>query len=162
MLTAGIPLRSSTIPISAGLLTDPQGYFAALTSYREGDPSPIVSTLSYGALSAIDNGRVLARELSDVRQEWITRIKARSDSIAWRLVDLLFTQPVVNAEFVARKLGVSDRGARNAIDMLEAAAALQRTHTRQQRRRNVVWQADALLAAMDSFAARAGRRLPGL
>ena len=161
MLTRGIPLRSSTVPVSAGLLTDQQGYFAALTSYRDGNPSAIVSAVSHGALSAIDNGRILARELRDVRKGWLERITARSDSIAWRLVDLLFTQPVVNAEFIAAQLDVSDRGARNALDLLEHAGVLRRTQTRQERRRNVVWQADELLTAMDAFAARAGRRTAG-
>jgi len=121
-----------------------------------------VSAVSHGALSAIDNGRVLARELSDVRKGWLERISARSDSIAWRLVDLLFTQPVVNAEFIAAQLEVSDRGARNALDLLEHAGVLRRTQTRQERRRNVVWQADELLTAMDAFAARADRRATGI
>ena len=58
---------------------------------------------------------------------------ARSDSIAWRLVDLLFTQPVVDAEFIATELEVSDRGARNALDLLEHAGVLRRTQTRQER-----------------------------
>src|SRR5690625_896676 len=162
MLTRGIPLRSSTIPVSAGLLTDQQGYFAALTSYRDADPSAIVSAVSHGALGAIDNGRILARELGDIRQGWMERISARSDSIAWRLVELLFTQPVVNAEFIAAQLEVSDRGARDALDLLEHAGVLRRTQTRQERQRNVIWQADELLTAMDAFAARADRRATGI
>src|SRR5699024_10994430 len=35
MLTRGIPLRSSIVPVSAGLLTDPQGYFNPPTTYRD-------------------------------------------------------------------------------------------------------------------------------
>lgn len=162
MLALGVPLKSSTIPVSAGLLTDPEGYFSALTAYRDGDPSAIVSAVSHGALEAIENGRVLARELLTIREGWSSRVDARSDSIAWTLIDLLFTQPVVNAGFVATRLGVSDRGARNALDLLENAGVLRRTQTRQERRRNVVWHSDELLNALDSFAARAGRRRPGL
>lgn len=162
MLSRGIPLESSTIPVSAGLLTDTQSYFNALTTYREGNPSTIVSIVSKGALQAIENGRILAQELNTTREQWVTSVNARSDSIAWPLIDLLFTQPVVNAEFVSTNLSVSDRGARNAIDLLEDAGVLRRTQTRQDRRRNVVWQSDQILDALDSFAARAGRRTPGL
>lgn len=162
MLTKRVPLFSSTIPVSAGLLVDPQGYFSALTKFRDGDPSEIVSTVSHGALSAISNGRALARELSEISEEWAASVKARSDSTAWRALELLLTQPVVNAEYLARSLEISDRGARNAIGVLEAAGVLRQTHTRQERRRNVIWQADAVLTAMDAFAARAGRRVPGV
>lgn len=93
------PLVSSTIPISANLLANPEGYFDALTSVpaRE-DPSPIVSTFSHGALNAIDNGRTLAAELNKIRGEWLGSLTARSESAAWRILDLLFAQPVVNAQ----------------------------------------------------------------
>lgn len=36
---------SSALPISAGLLTDSAGYFAALNAYRDGDVDPIVQRL---------------------------------------------------------------------------------------------------------------------
>lgn len=39
---AGATTRA-TVPVSAGLLRDTEGYFAALTAYREGDASPIVA-----------------------------------------------------------------------------------------------------------------------
>ena len=37
--------RHVTVPVSAGFLTDTDAYFAALTSYRAGDPIPIVERL---------------------------------------------------------------------------------------------------------------------
>ncbi|MBO0926764.1 hypothetical protein J1G44_20015 [Cellulomonas sp. zg-ZUI199] len=49
----------------------------------------------------------------------------------------------------------SDRGARNAIEFLEAAGVLQAPSPG---RRGRVWQATEVLAAMDAFAERAGRR----
>ena len=59
---AGATTRA-TIPVSAGLLADTNSYFAALTDYRNGDPSPIVARFADAAFAAIGNGRQLARDL---------------------------------------------------------------------------------------------------
>ena len=49
--------RQVTVPVSAGLLTDTDSYFQALTAYREGDAAPIVERLSAASILAVDNGR---------------------------------------------------------------------------------------------------------
>lgn len=148
-------IRTTTVPVSAGLLRDPERYFDALTAYRDGDPNPIVVQVAEATLLATDNGRRLAQDVVDIRTTWLSQITARSDSAAWRLADALFAQPVVNAEYVATTLDISDRTARNAIAALEREDVLAPT-TSQKRHR--VWQASSVLAAMDAFARRAGRR----
>ena len=148
-------IRHTTVPLSAGLLADVAGYFAALTAYREGDIVPIVTEVGNAALRAVTNGRMLATEILELRAGWGEQITARKSSIAWRLADALFAQPVVNADWVSRTLEVSDRGARNAIEALTAAGILEEWSTA---RRNKAWQAPEVLHAMDDFAARAGRR----
>lgn len=147
--------RHTTVPVSAGLLRDPDRYFRALTRFREGEPDAIAEQVAVAAVAATINGRRLADDVTAVREEWQHRIAARSDSAAWRLADALFAQPVINAEYVATALAVSDRGARNAIEVLERADVLQPTTSALRHR---VWQAPQVLHAMDAFAARAGRR----
>lgn len=147
--------RHTTVPVSAGLLRDPERYFRALTRYRQGDIDAIVEQVAHAAVAATLNGRQLAADVLGLRAQWREHVRARSDAAAWRLADALFAQPVVNAEYVARTLDVSDRGARNAIDLLGAAGVLSPSTTAL---RNRVWQAPAVLAVMDAFAARAGRR----
>ncbi|WP_163543724.1 Fic family protein [Occultella kanbiaonis] len=148
-------VRQATVPISAGLLRDTRGYFAALDSYRAGDLRPIVDIVSAGAIDAVENGLRLAQDTGRLREEWLTRIKARRDSTAWRLADALFAQPVVTAEWAATTLDVSDRAARNALAVLEAADVVTQARVAQRAR---VWQAGEVLASMDAFARRAGRR----
>lgn len=148
----------ATVPVSSGLLRDPEAYFQALTAYRAGDVDPIVAEVAGAATAAVANGRELAADIVRLRETWHAQIRARSDSTAWALADHLFEQPVVTAEHVAATFGVSDRGARNAIDTLERSGVL---HSPSMGRRGRFWQAAEVLDAMDAFAARAGRRRAG-
>lgn len=151
-------VEHSTVPVSAGLLADVDGYFAALTAYRAGDIAPIVEQFAWATQHAVVNGRILAAEVGALRERWRSALDVRRDSGAWRLLDAVIAQPVVNAAYVQRVLGSSDQGAVNAISALEAAGVLTRTS---RDRRNRLWQAPEVLAAMDAFARRAGRRVSG-
>ncbi len=150
--------QHTTVPVSAGLLRATDRYFAALGAYRAGDPDPIVTEMSAAALAAVANGRQLARDILTIRQQWLDQIKARSDSSAWRLADLLFAQPVINTDRAVRDLGVSPPAARASIATLVEAEVLRPTSDA---RRNRAWQASEVLTAIDEFARRAGRRTAG-
>jgi hypothetical protein len=71
----GPPTKDLTVPVSAGLLTDLAGYFAAPTHYRAGDPQPIVALMAEASFSAIDDGRYLVNDLRGTRAAWNERIR---------------------------------------------------------------------------------------
>lgn len=146
---------ATTVPVSSGLLGDVDSYFRSLSAYRQGNISPVVDTFATSAIRAVANGRRLANDTTRIHEDWRARIRARSDSGAWRLADHLFAQPVVNSGHVARFLGSSPQGAFNAIGTLVDAGVLTQTS---RDRRNQLWQAKDVLDAMDDFAARATRR----
>jgi hypothetical protein len=149
--------RNVTVPVSAGLLSATDAYFDALTTYRAGDPLPIVSLFAQAGFKAVANGRTLVHELHEIRQRWQQRIKARSDSAVWRLVGLLVRRPVVNARVVAEELQLDVGNVHRYIKpLLEAAVLVESLDVK----RNQVWRAGDVLAALDGFAARAGRRTP--
>jgi Fic family protein len=150
--------RSVTVPVSAGLLVDTRGYFDALTAYREGDPARIVDAMAQACFDAVANGRVLVRELREVRARWVSSIRARSDSSVWPLVDLVLRQPVVHTAMVQHELGISHTNAMRAIGRLVEGGALAEVGGR---RRSILWPSAEVLAALDAFAARAGRRQLG-
>lgn len=158
MMRRGHLTRHMTVPVSAGLLRDPRAYFDALTAYRQGDPDRIVTEVSHAALAAIANGSQLADEIVEIRDRWRTVIRARRGAAAWALADRLFERPVVDVPTAAGLVGVSDRAALTAIDTLTEAGILRPVSAA---RRNRAWQADDVLAAMDAFARRAGRRRRG-
>jgi Fic family protein len=149
--------RNVTVPVSAGLLTDTGSYFDALTAYRSGDPAAIVSRVAEASFAAVTNGRQLVADLRGIRAGWGDRIRARSDAAAWRLADLVVRQPVVDAPHVAEELGIAPPNVQRAIAPLVEAGVLEEFTGFQ---RNRMWQSREVLAALDAFAARAGRRAP--
>ena len=147
--------RQVTVPISAGLLADTGAYFAALTSYRDGDAAPIVERVSQATVLAIANGRQLVADLRDIREAWNDVITARSDSAVWVVADLLTRRPVVNAALLAQELAIESTNAHRYLNPLTDVGILVETTSGP---RNRVWRSPEVLAALDSFAERAGRR----
>jgi len=147
--------RQVTVPVSAGLLADTAAYFGALTNYRDGDAGPIVEQFSQATLLAIANGRQLVTELRDIREAWNGVIFARSDSTVWKVAALLTRRPVVNAALLAQELGIDSTNAHRYLNPLAEAGILIETTSGP---RNRVWRSPEVLAALDAFADRAGRR----
>jgi Fic family protein len=147
--------RQVTVPVSAGLLADTGSYFAALTTYRDGDAAPIVERFSQASILAIANGRQLVADLRGIRENWNDVITARSDSAVWKVADLLTRRPVVNAALLAQELGIESTNAHRYLNPLTEAGILVETTSGP---RNRVWRSPDVLAALDAFAERAGRR----
>jgi Fic family protein len=148
-------IRNVTVPVSAGLLTDVDGYFAALTRYREGDPIAIIEAFAAAALQAVANGRRLVDDLHAIRQDWQERVRARRDAAAWRIADLLLRHPVVNALLIATEVGLAPQNTyRSLRPLVDANVLVEFTD----RKRNQLWRAPEVLDALDRFAARASRR----
>lgn len=155
MLRGKALTRNVTVPVSAGLLTDTDTYFAALTGYRLGDPTQIVRRLAEAAFDGVNNGRALVTELRTIRHDWSVRVKARRDSATWQVCDLLIRQPVVDTRLLAREIGITSNNAVRHLSVLEQAGVLVELTGRQ---RNRAWRAPEVLSALDAFAQRAGRR----
>lgn len=155
LLKRGRATTRITVPVSAGLLVDTESYFDALTAYRQGDAAPIVQRFSQAAFTAVSNGRKLDRDLADIYGEWKHVISARRDAAVWRVLPRLVSQPAVTIRFIRESTGVSQPAAQNAVDQLVGAGVLTPASDN---RRNRVWVATDVIAALDDFAARAGRR----
>lgn len=150
--------RSVTVPVSAGLLVDVDGYFRALTAYREGHVVPIIDAFARGALTALENASILVEELRAIRAGWADSVRARADSSAWRVADLLLRRPVLDAPTITAELGVPAQNTGRILEPLLVAGVLTEFTGR---RRDRMWQAREVLDAVDAFAARAGRRRSG-
>ncbi|WP_269508693.1 Fic family protein [Corynebacterium faecium] len=146
---------SSALPLSAGLLTDTAGYFAALDAYRGGDVDRIVQLFARAAIDAVGRGSWLAAELVALREEWNEQLTARADALAWRVLDLLLQRPVLTTATVSAEFGVSAETARNALERLEVDGIV---ISAQLDKRQRGWRSPDVLALLDEFADAAGRR----
>jgi Fic family protein len=158
MLRHGRATTRTTVPVSAGLLTDTSTYFTALTAYRAGDPDPIVARFSEATFAAIGNSRLLASALIAIEQRWRSELTARRDSVAWRTLPILLAQPAVTSRLVQQRTGASQPAVDRALRQLgEAGIVTSRNEHGQDRRRDVVWRSDEVIIALDEFGERARR-----
>ena len=158
MLRHGEVTTNITVPVSAGLLHDVEGYYDALTSYRRGDIGPIVAAFARAAGYAVINGRQLVRDIKGIQSSWDDKMRGlRSDAAARRLAVLAIAHPVLNYELVARELAIAPSTALRGLEALVDRAVLRPANSK---RRNRIWLAEPVLNSLDDFAARAGRRRP--
>lgn len=147
--------RNVAVPVSAGLLAEVEGYHRALTAYREGDVSPIVTAFARAALRAVGNTRTLVAELDDIRQSWNDRLTVRRSSNAWKLLDVVVRRPVLTSAAAAAELGVQQPNVYPPLTALVDAGILR---SKAEHKLGPFWRSDEVLAALDRFAERAGRR----
>jgi len=159
MLRNGGATTLTTVPVSAGLLSDTDAYYDALDRYRSGDPHPIVEEFSRASFAAVQNGEELASDLRTIHDAWTNRLRARSDAVAWRILPFLLRQPSVTSKLIRSTMGVTQPAADNALRQLQDAGVLSspRSVHGTGRMRNVVWQATEVLDALDRFGERARR-----
>lgn len=147
--------RNVAVPVSAGLLADVEGYHRALTAYRDGDVSPIVTSFADAALRAVGNTRTLVAELDEIRDSWNSRLAVRRSSNAWKLLDVLLRRPVLTSAAAASELGVQQPNVYPPLTALVDAGIVK---SKAEHQLGPFWRSDEVLAALDRFARRAGRR----
>lgn len=159
MLRNGGATTRTTVPVSAGLLSDTGAYYDALTAYRNGDPNPIIEEFSRAAFAAVRNGRQLVAELKTLHDGWANNLRARKDAVAWRVLPFLLRQPSLTSKLVQETMKVTQPAADNALRQLQEAGALSKPKTvhGEGQKRNVVWQATEVLETLDRFGERARR-----
>jgi Fic family protein len=148
-------LRSTTAPVSAGLLRDTEGYFRALGSFRAGDARPILEKFGDASRFAASSGTALVDELA-AQVEW-SRARmsgVRRDAGAWKVLPHLVAHPVVNATLLVERLGMNGMGAQSALGQLTHAGVLEE---RTGMRRNRVYQHAGIIEVLDVDAQRLRR-----
>jgi len=83
-------------------------------------------------------------------------LTARSDSSAWKIIDLLPAHPVIDAETVARHTGTHVNGVRRSVaPLIEAGILISSQHYKSHKQ---LYRAPAVLEILDDYAAEVGRR----
>ncbi|CAL8899327.1 Fic family protein [Kocuria varians] len=147
--------RNVAVPVSAGLLADVSGYHSALDAYRAGDVEPIVRQFSAASRRAVANARQLVADIDRIRDEWGSMLTVRKNSNAWKLLDVLARRPVLNSATAAAELGVKQPNVYPPLRRLTEAGIVR---SKNEHQLGPFWCSDEVLAAIDAFAVRAGRR----
>jgi len=138
------------VPISAGLLTELDSYFAALGSFRQGDAGPIIAEFARASRRAAVSGRQLLDYLSDALEDSREKLAGvRSDAAAWRILPELVSQPVITARHLTETLGLGEMAALRTLNLLAERRVL--TEVTGQRR-NRIFEHDEILRVLDDYA----------
>lgn len=141
------------VPLSSGLLSDTQAYFAALTAYREGDPHPIVAQFAAASERAIANASALQEDVVSVRERVVGAAVRKSANME-RMATLCATEPAFDIDMVVAA-GIARPTAYRLCRRLTELGVLHRERSIGGRD---AWTVVGLTDALDAFAQRAGRR----
>lgn len=146
--------QNVTVPISSGLLHDIDGYIQALTAYRTGDLEPLLMCFATAVRGALSNARLLGEDLEKVRESALSS-RSRITVALREVARFIYTEPAFTAEMLEHHTSASKATVYRVIDSLVEAGLLR---TERKVRGQQVWTCPPALAALDSFALRAGRR----
>lgn len=116
-------------PVSAAIAADVGGYASGLVLYRFGE---LDRWVQWFAAAVRDGGRAqrqLISELSALKARWRERLSSgeralRSDAKAWAALGLLARHVVLTSDVLTRELGVSNKGALDALRQLAERGVL--------------------------------------
>ncbi|MEQ6896007.1 Fic family protein [Microbacterium sp. KR10-403] len=141
--------KNVVMPLAAGLLAVRNEYFDALTTYRQGDPNPIIDVITRSASVAAVQSRASLDALRALPAEWRALLpRARADAAVDSVIAAFFDNPVMGADEVVTVTGVTPASVYAAIDRLVDATVLTEITGR---KRNRVWAALDALGELDEL-----------
>jgi Fic family protein len=122
-------------PISRILVENREAYVDGLTAYRDGDVDRWLDFFFDVVQSAVSYTHSMGVRLHALSEEWLARLAGtHEDALARRLVAELSRNPILSTAEVAERHGVTERGARAALDDLVGRGILTRRSMRRARR----------------------------
>jgi Fic family protein len=149
-------VKNTTVPLSAGLLTDLERYFEALNSFRDGDARPIVERLTFACRFAAGTGIQLIDSLMDQLTKAREKLASvRRDATVWKVLPYLVNQPIISSEYLQTELLIPAARARKALSDLEERGVLTSIKGK---RRNIVWEHKGIIAVLNEYSEQLRRQ----
>lgn len=155
MLARDEVLLHTMLPMSAGLLHDIDKYMDALSAYHEGAIEPIIECLADALELSVVIGARIASDVDKIIAGWTQANTDRAGSASHRLPSLLVEQPVIDVSYVASHLGITDRAARNLIEVACERGILTKIGNA---KRGAFYQAPDLIAVLEDASSLQGIR----
>ncbi len=141
--------NNAVVPLASGLLARRDDYFAALGSYRKGDPAPLILLFAQSTRVAASASRGTIARLKAMPAEWRMELKPRAGSVAELLIDAFYDHPVMSVrEIDAATAGSTTSQAYRVIDRLVDAGFIEEITGR---KKNRVWAASEVIAELDDL-----------
>lgn len=141
--------KNAVVPLASGLLARREEYFAALGSYRLGDPAPLILLFAQSARVAATASRDTIARLKAMPADWRQELKPRGGSAVEILIDSFYDHPVMSVREIDTAMsGTSISQAYRAIDRLVDAGFLEEITGRKKDR---AWAASEVLAELDDL-----------
>lgn len=144
-------MRNTIVPLASGLNARRDEYFAALTSYRQGQAAPLVALIALSVKVGGIEGRTSVERITQLPAEWAETVEPRLGSTAQRLLAALYSNPVLTADTAAAIAGTAAPNVYKAMDQLEEAGIVTEITGR---KRDRVWAASDVMAELDDLDAR--------
>lgn len=150
-------VSASVVPASSALLADINTYFDALTAFRDGDVDFYLQHVAVVTARASVEARSLGGELKAISDEMRASGVFRPGSVAETIASGLLQQPVVSASrnAAADQGGAAGSTIYRAIESLVEGGILEPITDS---KRNQMWSAPLVTAALDEFGRRLGQR----
>ncbi len=148
-------LRTSTLPVSAGLLHNIDAYMEAITAYQQGEPLAVVEQVASALELAIAIGDAVAERIDALCATWKSVIQERTNSKIHALPSVLVAQPVVNSKYIADALGITQRAAKTLINRACEYGMIRPIGNKQ---RGELYQADDVIDLLDEISSIEGIR----
>lgn len=144
------------VPLASAIVARRQDYFDALTAYRKGDATPIISAFSTGSIIAAQEARTSAKRLADMPQHWRELTGSpRKGSAAAKILNNLLNDPVFSADEVEARIGGATSSIYAAIGKLHQSGVIRPLTSRT---RNQIWVAASLADELDDLGVRIAAR----
>lgn len=141
--------KNAVVPLASGLLARRDDYFAALGSYRLGDPAPLLLLFAQSARVAATASRDTIARLKGMPEEWRAELKPRAGSAAEALIDAFYDHPVMSVHEIDQVTATTTTSqAYRVIDRFVHAGFLEEITGRKKDR---VWAASEVLAELDDL-----------
>src|SRR5690606_13139209 len=141
--------KNAVVPLASGLLARRDDYFAALGSYRLGDPAPLLLLFAQSARVAATASRDTIARLKGMPEEWRAELTPRAGSAAEALTDAFYDHPVMSVHEIDQVTATTTTSqAYRVIDRLVHAGFLEEITGRKKDR---VWAASEVLAELDDL-----------
>ena len=114
----------SPIPISLPWSRDPDRYVNGLRAYQDGDLDTWIEFASISVVEAIEWLNAASSDISTLLDEMRSRAATRAHSAASKIITDLATYPLVEAQRVADRYGISLQAAHRSLGRLEERGIL--------------------------------------